>query len=59
VQRIGELTTWLKPSQRPNIRRTLRKLEHDEDLIHIKDDPCIHYLSWLKQVEEKKLLLPI
>jgi len=56
---IGELTTWLKPSQRPNIRRTLRKLEHDEDLIHIKDDRAFITFRGLKQVEEKKLLLPI
>ncbi len=35
---IIELTTWLKPSQRRNIHRTLRQLEHEEDsIVHLND----------------------
>jgi hypothetical protein len=29
----GELSRWIKPQQRPNLKRTLRQLEHEKDFI--------------------------
>ena len=53
---IDEITSWLKPNQRPNVNRTLFQLEHNLDLIYRKDNKCFITNRGIKNVENSKIL---
>jgi hypothetical protein len=54
----AELSSWLKPSQRPNLTRTLRQLEHDKDLIVFNGGKYKITRRGTIAVEDKKLIEP-
>lgn len=51
-----QLSSWLKPSQRLNLRRTLQNLEYEKDFIVLKDK--LYHITRLgeQEVEKRKLL---
>jgi hypothetical protein len=51
-----ELKSWLKPTQRANIKRDLTRLEHDKDLITYQDEKYIITRLGILEVQKKKLL---
>lgn len=53
-----DLTSWLKPKQRRNIKRTLRILEYEKDFIHSEDSRYFITKLGERYVEERKLLKP-
>ncbi|KKU50093.1 MAG: hypothetical protein UY47_C0004G0048 [Parcubacteria group bacterium GW2011_GWB1_49_7] len=53
-----ELASWLKPSQRANINRTLGYLEHENDLIILKDNLYMITNRGIKYVEGSGILTP-
>lgn len=55
---VAELTSWLKPSQRANIQRTLRQLEHEHDFIVAQADKFIITNRGIKHTETSKMLIP-
>ncbi len=55
---IEELTSWLKPSQRRNIRRTLNQLEYEADLIVCRDGHYFITNLGIKHIEKAGMLIP-
>ncbi len=51
-----ELSTSLKPSQRPNLSRTLKDLEHEKDLIALIQGRYRITRRGLQEIERKKLI---
>lgn len=51
-----ELLPWLKPSQRPNLPRTLRQLEHENDLIVLSKGRYRITRRGINEVERRDLL---
>jgi hypothetical protein len=52
---FDELSLWVHPRMRKNLRRTLRRLEHDLALIHSVDDVFQITSTGMHEVERKKL----
>ncbi len=51
-----ELEKWLKPSQRPNLARTLQQLEHDKDLVVLVGGKYKITRRGVQETERKKLV---
>jgi hypothetical protein len=51
-----ELAQWLKPAQRQNLRRTLRQLEHDKDLIVCVNGRCKITRRGIQDIEDRNLI---
>lgn len=52
----NELSNWLKPSQKRNLKRTLNQLEYDKDLIHSTSGVYKITRLGIIEVQKKKLL---
>lgn len=50
------LRSWLKPSQRANLKRDLNKLEHDKDFITLQNGNYFITRLGILEVQKKKLL---
>ncbi|XOB42408.1 MAG: hypothetical protein ACKKMP_03555 [Candidatus Nealsonbacteria bacterium] len=55
---VDELASWLKPSQRKNIKAALYRLEYNNDFIFCKKNKCFITYRGLKYVEDVGILLP-
>jgi len=55
---VDELSSWLKPGQRANIRRALSQLEHDKDFVVSRGDKYIITNRGIRYVEESGILIP-
>jgi len=53
---IPELSGWLKPSQRANIKRTLSNLEYEKDFITYQNDIYLITRLGILEIQRKKLL---
>lgn len=53
---IDQIQSWLKPSQRKNIRRTLFNLEHEKDCVTFQNNNYIITRLGILEVQRKKLL---
>ena len=53
---LDQLTQWARPSMRSNLRRTLRRLEHDRAFIHSEGDRYLITRAGKLHVEQKRLL---
>lgn len=53
---VAQLESWLKPSHRKNISRTLRGLEHDKDLIVRAQDKYKITRRGIHEIERRNLL---
>jgi hypothetical protein len=51
-----ELTSWLKPSQRPNVTRTLNDLEHEKDLIVLSNGRYKITRRGIQEIERRNLI---
>jgi hypothetical protein len=51
-----ELASWLKPAQRPNLRRTLTQLEHDSDCVVFSAGRYKITRRGIREIERKNLL---
>jgi len=51
-----DLANWLKPSQRSNLARTLKGLEHDKDLIVLAEGKYRITRRGIQEIERKKLI---
>lgn len=54
-----ELSAWVKPAQKANLKTTLFRLEHDKDLIVFSKDRYRITALGEKMIEERGLLSPI
>jgi hypothetical protein len=52
----GELAKWLKPSQRQNLSRTLKDLEHEKDLIALAHGKYRITRRGIHEIERRKLI---
>lgn len=52
----SELSGWLKPSQRANLNRTLKQLEHDKDQIVLSGGKYMLTRRGILAIESKKLV---
>jgi hypothetical protein len=52
----AELSTWLKPTQRANLNRTLAQLEHDKDYTVFNGGKHLLTRRGIAEVESKKLV---
>ena len=55
---VDELSSWLRPNQRANVRRTLGQLEHDNDFVVGRDNKYIITNRGIKHVEKSGMLIP-
>lgn len=53
---LNELKSWLKPSQRTNIKRDLTKLEHEKDFLTFQNSKYYITRLGIVEVQKKKLL---
>lgn len=53
---FDEVKSWVKPRMRPNLRRTLRRLDEDKDLVHFDGARYQITRRGETEVEERRLL---
>jgi hypothetical protein len=51
-----ELAKWLKPSQRQNLSRTLKDLEHEKDIIALAHGRCRITRRGIHEIERRNLI---
>lgn len=53
---FDELSSWMHPKMRKNLRRTLEQLEHDKAQIHMSQGTYQITASGIQQAEQRKIL---